>query len=560
MTDWRQIAEDCAEGTASKEQQAALDAWVVEQPSHADEYVLWLEVHDQLRATYQEKSIRCRVGVSEFPSTRVGSSDRAVSRSLAALAASSLAVAAGLMLAMWASGLIEVAGVPRVAATVDQADRDLDRSTGEPIEIAATLTGAVDCRWEEGSKPIGYGEQLPSGSVLKLAEGLAQLTYECGAKVVLRGPSELHVGGPSRGVLPRGQITAVVPRRAVGFVVTTPCAEVIDLGTEFAVDVDVSGASQVHVFKGEVVSRRCPAGGAEGPSLHLMTNEAAEYLPGQESVREFPAESGRFVREITPRLRGADLPQAPQVRGLALWLAADLLVKTDAEQRVVAWRDVLCGNNQSPDDALQPVPWSRPVLVPGAMNGVDALRFDGVSSYLVTTPMQTGADQTVFVAVSPDVHQPLAHPGTLLNYNGPPHRDLDSNRMRSEHGVLQLGIGQHQRQPGWQAFVYVGDSARSGAVTGSSFEQEPVVVSYAYNTRNNRAVLRVNGEIEAEASAPASAGATSRRVIGRHGHRSWFFAGEVGEVIIYNRALGKREIQRVSTYLQSKYGTDRGGA
>ncbi|CAN0371588.1 unnamed protein product, partial [Ectocarpus sp. 4 AP-2014] len=187
-----------------------------------------------------------------------------------------------------------------------------------------------ECKWAIGSTPYAYGEHLPSGSVLKLAEGLAQLTYECGAKVVLRGPSEFHVMSSTNAMLPVGQITAVVPRRAAGFAVTTPCAEVVDLGTEFAINVDPSGASEVHVFKGEVVSRRlADPGDPQNNALHLVTNEAAEYRPDRDTAREFPAQEDRFIREITPRLTASELPQAPQRRGLALWLAADLLMKTD---------------------------------------------------------------------------------------------------------------------------------------------------------------------------------------------------------------------------------------
>lgn len=564
MTNWREISIACADQTASEAERTMLESWLAERPENADEAVLWFELHDELRAHYREHDLQGRAGISALVPAK-GFAATLATRPVATLITWSTAVAAVLLAALWSGGLVrppfrgasdKATEAATVALVTDTGAADSSRSQSRPV--AATITGAVDCQWQPGVTQYGYGEHLAAGTVLRLAEGLVQVTYESGAKVVIRGPSEFRIDGPAEGALPVGQITAVVPRRAVGFLVTTPCAEVIDLGTEFAVDVDSSGTSEVHVFKGEVVSRALASADLrqsnDQDNLHLVTNEAVEYRPGRLEAREFPADASKFIREITPRLTASDLPSAPQRRGLAMWLAADLLVKTDEQQRVVAWQDVLCGSNQIPDDALQANSWARPSLDPEALNGGGGVRFDGHTTHLVTTPMETAGSQTVLIAAQ---YSETAnhHPGSLLNYNGPPHRDLDHPAMRSEQGVLQIGLGRAGAgRLGLQAFVYIGGSVRSGAVTSRPVDAEkPFILAYVYSANQNLARLLINGEVQAEASAPALASATSRRVIGRHGHLPRFFHGEIGEVLIYNRTLRKAELNNLQSYLSRKY-------
>ncbi len=61
---------------------------------------------------------------------------------------------------------------------------------------------------------------------------------------------------------------------------------------------------------------------------------------------------------------------------------------TDAKQRVVAWPDILYGDNHSAEDATQIDERARPTLVPHAVNNHPAVRFNGQSDFLVTTPLE----------------------------------------------------------------------------------------------------------------------------------------------------------------------------
>lgn len=564
MKDYWSINNSVVDEEATEEERNSLESWVCESPENADKFVLWSQIQEALRSYFEVSEIHRRVGIAAaklpFAGQFTGYRNFLARRPVTSLVACSSAVAATILLSLWGTGLLKTDFDNELMAQKDNSQQEFDSSeilTLTPTtteEIAATLTGAVDCKWDPRYEPIRYGEQLASGTVLRLVEGLAQVTYESGAKVVIRGPSEFRLAGPSKGILPVGQITAVVPRRAVGFVVKTPCADIIDLGTEFAIDVDESGVSEVHVFKGEVVSRRRRSKGIpRSKDLHLVTHEAARYSPSNGEVSEFKADDSRFIREITPRLTESELPQAPQHEGLVQWLAADLLLKTDEENRVVAWRDVLCGDNQTPDDALQPIAWDRPRLVAKALNGQDAVRFNGYSSYLITPPMETGSSQTILFVARIEAKQPNYYPGAIISYNGPPHRDMSD---LADRGVLQVGLGPNRKGfRGLQAFVYVGAGARAGAIDSKPIAYDaPIVASYAYDMDENSASIYVDGQLAGEASAPAPASAISRRVIGRHGHLPKFFNGDLGEVLIYDKALEAQDLNSVTSYLMEKYG------
>ena len=96
----------------------------------------------------------------------------------------------------------------------------------------ATLVSANQCRWESSELPTAAGARLPAGHLL-LAEGLAEILFDNGAKVVLEAPADLELTSSSTCLLKRGRLIATVPPRAVGFRVDTPLAKVVDLGTKF---------------------------------------------------------------------------------------------------------------------------------------------------------------------------------------------------------------------------------------------------------------------------------------------------------------------------------------
>ncbi|MEX2580463.1 MAG: FecR domain-containing protein [Verrucomicrobiales bacterium] len=124
------------------------------------------------------------------------------------------------------------------------------RST--PPAAFATMEHTEAARWESGDLPTADGARLGAGR-LRLAEGLATISFDSGAEVVLEAPAELELVDGTTCVLSSGTAVAEVAESAHGFTIDTPTAHVIDHGTRFAVNVNsTTGATQTQVFDGAV--------------------------------------------------------------------------------------------------------------------------------------------------------------------------------------------------------------------------------------------------------------------------------------------------------------------
>jgi hypothetical protein len=87
---------------------------------------------------------------------------------------------------------------------------------------------------------------------LRLAEGLATITFDNGARVMLEAPADLELVSAKRCVLHQGMLVARVSPAAIGFTVETSAAKLVDLGTEFGVSASPAGETQVQVIEGIV--------------------------------------------------------------------------------------------------------------------------------------------------------------------------------------------------------------------------------------------------------------------------------------------------------------------
>jgi hypothetical protein len=63
----------------------------------------------------------------------------------------------------------------------------------------------------------------------------------------------------------------------------------------------------------------------------------------------------------------------------------------------------------------------------------------------------------------------------------------------------------------------------------------------------------INGRKYGEARAFAPQGITSRKIIGRHAWMELYFGGDLGEMLIYNKALSPEELAQTTAYLADKY-------
>jgi hypothetical protein len=203
------------------------------------------------------------------------------------------------------------------------------------------ITGMVDCRWADPKSEVFSGDYVRLGQEFGLASGCLEVTYQSGAKVILQGPVVFVVESARGGFLSLGKLTALVekkssesegertaspifseketqptaslaPRPSALFSVRTPTAIVTDLGTEFGVEVDKSGATKSHVFQGKVELRStnsrestAPGGSANPLRILLGPNESAVVEAGQPArlIREAGrSDLSAFVRQMPRRV------------------------------------------------------------------------------------------------------------------------------------------------------------------------------------------------------------------------------------------------------------------
>ncbi len=100
-----------------------------------------------------------------------------------------------------------------------------------------------------GALPLGESVRLRR---LSLSEGKVSLLLENGVEVNLLAPVEVEFVSDMYLKIVRGQVTADVGEHGKGFVIETPQARVLDLGTRFGVDVSEVGTTDVVVFDGLV--------------------------------------------------------------------------------------------------------------------------------------------------------------------------------------------------------------------------------------------------------------------------------------------------------------------
>lgn len=144
--------------------------------------------------------------------------------------------------------------------------------TEQTIAGYATLRRAVDVQWAGNEKLYFEGDVLAPG-VLKFEQGIAEIDFFCGATIVVEGPAELDLESDWSVRFLSGRMRASVPPAARGFVVKAADSEIIDLGTEFALEVGADDA-RLEVIDGEVELR----GGAFDGN-HLVTGEK-QWLKG----------------------------------------------------------------------------------------------------------------------------------------------------------------------------------------------------------------------------------------------------------------------------------------
>lgn len=122
-------------------------------------------------------------------------------------------------------------------------------------DAAALLVATSDARWSDPNVELLLRSgELPEADI-DLAAGAAEFRSARGATICVRGPATFRFDGAAELFCRRGELACFCPTRASRLVVRTADAEVVDLGTVFAIQVPGEGATRVSVLEGEVELR-----------------------------------------------------------------------------------------------------------------------------------------------------------------------------------------------------------------------------------------------------------------------------------------------------------------
>ena len=175
--------------------------------------------------------------------------------------------------------------------------------------VALFFVGGVSL-WQRMERPFATVEKAVGvdnlaagtrldGQTYEIKAGTVELLTKRGARVIIEAPAEFQFESAQHLHMVRGRLSADVPTEAIGFTVTTPSGDAVDLGTRFGVDVPELGAAEIHVFEGEVIAKTKGTANEES----LRAGDALAMHEGSRMVRNL--RSSAFIqsdemRELSP--------------------------------------------------------------------------------------------------------------------------------------------------------------------------------------------------------------------------------------------------------------------
>ncbi len=269
------LSNSLIEGTLSDEQKRRLEALLSESEQARRFYVRAMALSSSLF----DYAAEMQVDAPSAPAPRAK-----LPFPIARAFGPALALAAAVALALWIP--------PRLAPLPEPASSE---TVGE--ETVAQLTASKDCKWI-GDTPL-VGEWCNAGKKLQLAQGFAEITFDCGAQVILEGPAALELSSPWSALLHHGALRAKVPPEAIGFRIENPAVQIVDLGTQFSMLAEENGAAEVFVMEGSVEAVGRDSVNQSAQIITLKEKQARRFaLRGDGEVTNRDQKIARLSRKV----------------------------------------------------------------------------------------------------------------------------------------------------------------------------------------------------------------------------------------------------------------------
>lgn len=213
----------------------------------------------------------------------------------------------------------------------------------------------------------------------------------------------------------------------------------------------------------------------------------------------------------------------PQLASLKVWLKADAITGTNNGDGIGTWIDS-SGNANS---ATQTTVASRPIFLTNIFNGKPGVHFDGTNHTFNLPTFLTGATQAeAFVVLKTTADVPSGDRGLWRFGNNGTRYPLSSGIVADDFGSTTLNT--------------IGDLS------------QPLDTAHLYNvsSKANDWCLRINGVLQFQNLVNTFA-VQSSPTLGSIPLGKW--AGDMAEVVVYNRVLTVAERDAIGRYLNAKY-------
>lgn len=236
-----------------------------------------------------------------------------------------------------------------IAATV--VIQAIDQGWWQPGNNSLANVVAMDgAEWQPSAAVYSVDDAVAAGDVLSLARGLVEISYADGTTVVLEGPASFEIRTATDGRLTRGRLTAALGKKSKGFAVRTPSAVITDLGTQFGIEVDATGRTDVRVFEGLVELAAVASFGEVAPTRLAAGNAAEVDDAGRITLVDAPAPK-KFVLSV-PK----PAPRPPRPRDYRWNDATAAMLHADA----FAGSEPLAGTSPSSRGGTGKAAWVAP--------------------------------------------------------------------------------------------------------------------------------------------------------------------------------------------------------
>ena len=427
------------------------------------------------------------------------------------------------------------AAVLGLAALLWAVARPVPPPAGPALAAAVELEGV---EWEpgQGQRPERGG--VVGRGLLRLRRGYVGLAFFSGVHVHLEGPAEIELRSADRLHCVRGRLRVRAAEEGAGFQVSAPGALLVDLGTEFGVNVGADGRSETYVFEGKV---EVSALADNGASLR-------SELVGDRRAVAVDARDRRIV--------ASDARPEGFVRARSL-LAPPLALRPSYPQAVLAsgpggyWRFETAVDGDVPNEIAGGPPLRRTgeIALEGEGNRSAVFRESAAPQHFLLAEPWTiapGADYAVELWMASDMSRHATALGLIARTGTPTIDHLSVIETSSVSTFLAHPPGAIRFLHRWPPKPSGGVNVFSGSVAPARWHH---VVA---QKRSARMELFVDGaRVGTAALDSADAAATCEVVVGQLKQvvpatvgQARPFVGRIDELAIYGRALDPDEIRR----------------